>query len=185
MQEACKAPTEAIETILQQACTAIPDSLMVSFALADLYETANKQEQAKTTLERLLETLDGQCQAQLEAEADTMKAADAATKLFGDTTLAYIQMMQFSRRTEGIIAARTVFARGRKHAHLTYHLWVAAARMEYHCKRDSAVAGKIFELGMNKYGMEVEFVKEYLSFLIQQNDDQSKVAYSQVLYHSY
>jgi cleavage stimulation factor subunit 3 len=45
--------------------------------------------------------------------------------------------------------------------------------MEYHCKKDAQVAGKIFEVGMGKFGDQPDYVLEYLTHLIHLNDDSS------------
>lgn len=88
-------------------------------------------------------------------------------------TLALTQYMNFSRRVEGINAARAIFTRARKLPHISHHIFLAAAKMEYFCKRDSVVAGKIFELGMSRFAASGEYVLEYLQHLIQSNDEQN------------
>ena len=45
--------------------------------------------------------------------------------------------------------------------------------MEQHCSKDSAIATRIFELGMGRFGERAEYVIEHLRFLIELNDDQS------------
>ena len=45
------------------------------------------------------------------------------------------------------------------------------------------MATKIFELGMARFGGDAEYVAEYLDFLIQLNDDQSKEGLSLSNYH--
>ena len=46
--------------------------------------------------------------------------------------------------------------------------------MEYHISKDQGIAGKIFELGLKKFGDTPEYVAQYLDFLIQLNDENSK-----------
>ena len=43
--------------------------------------------------------------------------------------------MRFARRAEGIKTARTVFKMAREDTRTTYHLYVAAALMEYYCSK--------------------------------------------------
>lgn len=46
--------------------------------------------------------------------------------------------------------------------------------MEYYNSKEPIVAGKIFELGLKSFGDDADFVEQYLDFLIQLNDDNSK-----------
>ena len=45
--------------------------------------------------------------------------------------------MRFLRRVEGIRSARTVFKRAREDDRVSYHVYVAAAFMEYFCTKVS------------------------------------------------
>ncbi|CAO3666397.1 unnamed protein product [Umbelopsis ramanniana] len=83
----------------------------------------------------------------------------------------WIIYMQFMRRSEGIKSARSIFSKARKFAHVTYHVFVASALMEYYNSKEPIVAGKIFELGLKSFGDDADFVEQYLDFLIQLNDD--------------
>lgn len=47
----------------------------------------------------------------------------------------YIQYMKFARRAEGIKSARAVFKLARENARCTYHVFIAAALMEYYCSK--------------------------------------------------
>lgn len=47
--------------------------------------------------------------------------------------------MRFLRRVEGIRSARTVFKRAREDTRISYHVFVAAAFMEYFCTKVSAL----------------------------------------------
>ena len=46
--------------------------------------------------------------------------------------------------------------------------------MEYHSNKDSAVAVRIFELGLKMFADNAEFVIKYLQFLLSINDDTSE-----------
>ena len=52
-----------------------------------------------------------------------------------NVTLVYINFMRFMRRTKGIKAARDVFKLGREDKQTTYHLYIAAAEMEFLCTK--------------------------------------------------
>ncbi|XP_055940749.1 cleavage stimulation factor subunit 3-like isoform X2 [Argiope bruennichi] len=99
-----------------------------------------------------------------------------------DPTLAYIQYMKFARRAEGIKAARTIFRKTRENAKARYHVFVAAAWMEYYCSKDKTVAFKIFELGLKKYGDNPDYILAYIDYLSHLNDDNNtRVLFERVL----
>lgn len=43
--------------------------------------------------------------------------------------------MRFLRRVEGIRSARTIFKKAREDTRISYHVYVAAAFMEYFCTK--------------------------------------------------
>ena len=51
--------------------------------------------------------------------------------------------------------------------------------MEYHINKDSSVAIRIFELGFKLFSDEVDYVVQYLQFLLSINDDTSEYQPSQ------
>lgn len=73
--------------------------------------------------------------------------------------------MKFARRAEGIKSARTVFKKAREDVRSRYHVFVAAALMEYYCSKDKEIAFRIFELGLKKFGGNPEYVKCYVDYL--------------------
>nr|XP_054774359.1 cleavage stimulation factor subunit 3-like [Lytechinus pictus] len=90
--------------------------------------------------------------------------------------------MKFARRAEGIKAARTVFKKAREDPRSKYHVFVAAALMEYYCSKDSQVAFKIFELGLKKYGNVPEYILAYVDYLSHLNEDNNtRVLFERVL----
>ncbi|CAG8567643.1 14377_t:CDS:10, partial [Acaulospora colombiana] len=124
--------------------------------------------------------MDGETREQLrikekEREKERVKLEESKRQEIDELAkacgLTWIMLMRFTRRTEGIKAARAIFSRARKSRHCTYHVFVASALMEYHCSKDQSVAGKIFELGLKNYADNPEYVAQYLDFLIQLNDD--------------
>ncbi|KAI9612158.1 hypothetical protein H4Q26_008251 [Puccinia striiformis f. sp. tritici PST-130] len=83
----------------------------------------------------------------------------------------WITEMRFARRTEGIKPARAVFTRARKAQYITSHVFEASAMMEYHWNKEPAVATKVFDLGLKTFSEDVNYVLQYLNFLITLNDD--------------
>lgn len=83
----------------------------------------------------------------------------------------WITEMRFARRTEGIKPARAAFTRARKAPHITRHVFEASAMMEYHWNKEPAVATKVFDLGLKTFSDDVQYVLQYLNFLITLNDD--------------
>jgi len=83
----------------------------------------------------------------------------------------WITELRFARRTEGIKPARAVFTRARKAPYITSHVFEASAMMEYHWNKEPAVATKVFDLGLKTFSEDVNYVLQYLNFLITLNDD--------------
>lgn len=46
-----------------------------------------------------------------------------------------------------------------------YHVYVAAALMEYYCSKDKNIAFRIFELGLKKFSHSPEYVLCYIDYL--------------------
>ncbi|CAH2235416.1 jg13274 [Pararge aegeria aegeria] len=99
-----------------------------------------------------------------------------------EPTLAYVQYMKFARRAEGIKSARTVFKRAREDPRSLYHVFVAAALMEYYCSKDKNIAFRIFELGLKKFSHIPEYVLCYIDYLSHLNEDNNtRVLFERVL----
>lgn len=73
--------------------------------------------------------------------------------------------MKFARRAEGIKSARQIFKKAREDIRSRYHVFVAAALMEYYCSKDKDIAFRIFELGLKRFGGSPEFVMSYIEYL--------------------
>lgn len=93
---------------------------------------------------------------------------------------AYIQYMKFARRAEGIKSARAVFKKAREDVRSTYHVFVAAALMEYYCSKDKDIAFRIFELGLKRFGGSPEYVMCYIDYLSHLNGTFSGVSMSRL-----
>ncbi|THD21781.1 Cleavage stimulation factor subunit 3 [Fasciola hepatica] len=88
-----------------------------------------------------------------------------------DPTLPYIQYMRFARRAEGILSARHVFKLAREDPRIAYHVYCAAAFMEYFCSKDKEIGHKIFELGMKRFGGNADYILCYVDFMAHLNED--------------
>ncbi|KAG0620732.1 hypothetical protein M758_4G238800 [Ceratodon purpureus] len=140
---------DSAAVIYQRALTALPDTAVLHYAYAEFEEARGGIKEAKAVYETLIKN-------------DTTANA-----------LAYIQLMRFVRRTEGIEAARKIFMEARKSPACTYHVYVASATMELCVDKDPKVARNIFELGLKKYIHEPPYVLEYADFLCRMNDERN------------
>lgn len=76
-----------------------------------------------------------------------------------------MQYMKFARRAEGIKSARAIFKKAREDPRSRYHVFAAAALMEYYCSKDKDIAFRIFELGLKRFGGSPEYVMCYIDYL--------------------
>lgn len=135
-------------------------NMLIHFAYADFEEGRNKKEKSREIYERLLEVKEPKF----------------------DPTLVYIQFMKFSRRSEGIKAARTVFRRAREDERSEHHIYVCAAMMEFYCTKEKKVACNIFELGLKKYHANANYLAAYIDFLSHLNEENNaRVVFEKVL----
>ncbi|OUC48234.1 SPFH/Band 7/PHB domain protein [Trichinella nativa] len=121
------------------------NNMLLHFAYADFEEQRMKFDKTQVIYNRLVECNDV------------------------NPTLAYIQFMKYFRRTEGIKSARALFKKAREDGRCEYHVYVAAAFMEYRCCKDETVASKIFEMALQKFGPKPDLVECYLDYLKQLN----------------
>lgn len=90
--------------------------------------------------------------------------------------------MKFARRAEGIKSARAIFKKAREDIRSRYHVFVAAALMEYYCSKDKDIAFRIFELGLKRFGGSPEYVMCYIDYLSHLNEDNNtRVLFERVL----
>lgn len=88
--------------------------------------------------------------------------------------LIYVMYIRFALRAEGLPASRAVFTKARKDKFSPWEVFEAAALMEYHVAKETAVANRILSVAMNKFGTEIDFVVRYLTFLMSINDETSE-----------
>jgi cleavage stimulation factor subunit 3 len=145
--------------VYERGLTAVEHSLLLYFSYADFLESQNKIADATKVYERLLEQ--------------------------NQSSLVYIVYMRFARRAIGIKAAQKIFFKARKSRKIEYHVYVAAANIEYYVNDDVEVARRIYELGMKKFFESIEFIMEYINFLFQINDQNNlRVLFEKVLQNS-
>lgn len=165
------------ESTLRDATTILPTDPIVTYAYCDLLEgseSEGKALQAKNVYESLIKSLQPTT-TDNTIETTPIEVPNPSINASA-LTLAWIEYMNYSRRVEGISSARAIFTRARKDANCTYHLFLAAARMELHCKKDVTVAGRIFELGMSKFSTNPEYILSYMQHLLSLNDEQNAAA---------
>ncbi|CAG0914044.1 unnamed protein product [Notodromas monacha] len=121
-----------------------------------------------------------------ERRGEIAKAASIYEEFVGlpdvDPTLAFIHYMAFMRRTDSVKSARQIFRKARENPRSRFHVFVAAALMEYLVSKDKNVAFKIFELGLKKYSSVAEYVLAYVDYLSHLNEDNNiRVLFERVL----
>ncbi|XP_064627330.1 cleavage stimulation factor subunit 3-like [Lineus longissimus] len=158
-QNAGKLFAEEASSMYERAITTLlKENMLLYFAYADFEESRMKYEKVHSIYKKLL-------------------AIE-----FVDPTLVYVQYMKFARRAEGIKSARIVFKVGREDPRSKFHVYVAAALMEYYCSKDKNVAFKIFELGLKKYGHIPEYILAYIDYMSHLNEDNNtRVLFERVL----
>lgn len=134
------------------------NNMLLHFAYADFEEGRMKFDKVHSIYEKLLECKEI------------------------DQTLTYIQYMKFARRAEGIKAARLVFKKAREDQRVRFHVFVAAALMEYYCTKEKQIAFKIFELGLKRFGDEPDYLLAYIDYMSHLNEDNNtRVLFERVL----
>ncbi|KAJ3179227.1 mRNA 3'-end-processing protein rna14 [Gaertneriomyces sp. JEL0708] len=114
-----------------------------------------------------------QREVETKVEEKRKKETDEITDALA---MAWVVYMRSTRRGQSIKDARGVFTKARKKPYATYHIYVAAALMEYYINKDSVVAGRVFEVGYKNFNpaehpQAVNFILHYLDYLINLNDD--------------
>jgi cleavage stimulation factor subunit 3 len=134
-----------VDVAYQRALQAQPESLLLTFQYCDFLELNGKVEDARTIYNKMLEQQ--------------------------PESLVFVQHLRFSRRVDGVQGARKAFFKARKSPKCTYHVYVAAAMIEYYMNKDEAVARNMLELGSKKFGNDMAFVMQYIDFLFHRNEE--------------
>ena len=79
---------------------------------------------------------------------------------------------RFARRTEGLEGPRKIFKRVRPVC--AYHVFVALAHIEFFVNKNPRIAREVFEDGLKRFPQESVYALQYLEFMKQLNEDNSK-----------
>ncbi|XP_067946959.1 cleavage stimulation factor subunit 3-like isoform X2 [Watersipora subatra] len=158
-QNACKLFAEEAGNVYERGISGLlKNTLILYFAYADFEEGRLKYEKVHSIYKRYIDLEDN------------------------DPSLCYIQYMNFARRAEGIKPARAVFKMAREDKRSSYHVYVAAALMEFYCSKDKNVAYKIFELGLKRFGDNNDFIMCFVEYMLHLNEDNNtRVLFERVL----
>lgn len=185
---------EDAELVLRQARKCCPNSLSIVLATVDLKESRGMELEA---IRPILDDFVSDCEGKLtclkveiiekarkpsdpdddEAIFDNaryekeLKEVEEYGKLQKAFNGAQVKLLEISRRLGGLGAGRTIFASARKSIHASSEIFSAAANLEFRIRKDSSIASKIYELGLNRFPTDLAFSREYLKFLLAQNDD--------------
>ncbi|PIA14492.1 Suf-domain-containing protein, partial [Coemansia reversa NRRL 1564] len=127
-------------------------------------DAAEAETSSETKLRRSIEQRIARIKARKEAKLEERREA---------YTLGWIMYLRYTQRSEGIDAVRQLLRRPRSEpaGYLTYHLYVAAALMEYHVAKRPGVAAKLFEYYAKTFSDSSEYIMEYMNYLISSGDD--------------
>jgi len=176
-----------------EAATYLQDTSRTLQEKGDVETAKNFLEQASQLYERAISGVLRGCMLLYFSYADFEEQNMKFDKVHGiygklldvtemDPTLGYVQYIKFCRRAEGIKSARLVFKKARDDSRSNFHVYVAAALMEYYCSKDKSVAFKIFELGLKKFSNNAEYILAYLDYLSHLNEDNNtRVLFERVL----
>lgn len=169
----------AAKEALHRGRTALPTALMLHFAAADAEEHGGAIDAARAVYEELvtkLAAIEGE-QHRTETPTDTNTAKqeennDGPEKsrsraMFSDKegTLIWVHYMRFTKRVDGIMAARKLFLRARKWRSLGWEAFVASALIEWSHEPKDQIPRNIFELGLKTFLTEPGYVLQYAYFL--------------------
>lgn len=176
---------EAIK-LLNEGTAANADSFLLCLKSADVYGAQHQTKELKECFHNLLNTLKDKRAKLVGSEKDrsvsdeqtpentieaSAQTAPEVAVLNRYITYAYTELLKAIKRVDGIKEARKVFSEARKLDYCTFHMYVASAMMEYYNSRESGIASKIFEIGLKRYSIDAEYIKEYFDFLILIDDE--------------
>lgn len=143
--------------IYERSIKALPGNITLYFLYAYFEESKKNYEKAKNIYEKLIE--------------------------IKQDPLIYIQYMKFAARTKGqVIDVRKIFIIAFKNPKVSYHVYIAAALIEWEDNNDANFATKIFDRGLKTFLTEPVYVNEYLRFLEHQKDkNNTRVLFEKVV----
>jgi len=136
---------EASATILRAGLKAMSDSMLLALSLADVLEADGKRDEAR----------------------DTYEAVVTSSR----SNVAFCQLMRFTRRADGVAAARAVFKRARESEACDASVYCVAALLEWRANKAAQTARNVFELGLRRFPGDALLLNAYLDFTESLNDD--------------
>lgn len=141
---------------------------MLNLMYADLEELEHNMESAKSVYKELLAEIDRQnntenAKTNLNINKNVFPGSEGT--LADQAVLVWISYMRFLRRCETIKASREFFVLVSKSPLCSWHIFVAAALLEWRAK-EQQVAVRIFEKGMLMYMGCPDYVLQYINFLL-------------------
>lgn len=184
-QDGANATKDALQ-VLNLGMKANSTSALLFFKAAEVLESSGNKEDANKLFKSLLDNLKSEYSKLEEKLKEFLPEGDDAAvvtnspkvaslqKLLDakahDITFTYIAYMKAVKRMDGIAQARQVFSECRKLPYSTYQIYIASASMELRNDKPD-IATKIFEIGLKRFSVNSEYIKEYIDFLIRINDD--------------
>lgn len=185
---------EDAETVLKQARKCCPVSLSIVLAAVDLKESRGGDLDAiRPILDEFIGSTEvklNQIKTEIIEKARRPSGTEDQEAIFENAIIvgeltevgeyktmqkafngAQVRLLEVARRLGGLTAGRAVFASARKSLHASSAIFTAAANLEFRIRKDALIAAKIYELGFNRFPTDRAFSREYLKFLLAQNDD--------------
>lgn len=143
----------------------INSSHLLTYALVEALEWTSELPE----VERIYDDFINNLHADLE-ETSKVLPADELTEKRQEYTVVYVNYMQFVNRSKGAVEARSIFRRAKSDQYITWHIYEAAAMLEYHYSKDKKIPGNVFASAYANFGQEVEFVLCYMRYLTSVKD---------------
>ncbi|VEU19277.1 DEKNAAC100904 [Brettanomyces naardenensis] len=165
----------ALET-LQNGLILNPESLSLTYQLANYYEGQSDLAKVKETWLQLIRYLTAEYTKKgPEKEKAKDKAKETGTGIDSKKNFAravstcYSLLMRQAKRMGTIKDVRSIFSMARKFKGVTWQVYADYSLIEYQ-SNDVRVAIRSFELAMRHFGKEYDFISAYLDFLISIKD---------------
>lgn len=139
--------TEA-ESVLNNACEVLNDSLIIHFLLSDFLEKHNKLNEAKNVFEKLIE--------KYKDNNDEDNNIDRLTLIF-------VEYERFLLRTEGLNSARCFFRNIIQTKKCGAQLYITTANMELENTNSIEIARKIYQLGYTYFSDDPIYLLKYIN----------------------
>ncbi|KAL0948113.1 hypothetical protein HGRIS_010730 [Hohenbuehelia grisea] len=154
-------------SVLETGVKTNPASFLLNFALAEAQERKGKFSKARETYEDLLGTLGKQLD---ELVLTLSKSSDARENPFKDVLMSGQRFENQLPKSQELSDRRAEYGTCRKDRWTSWQAYDAMAMLEYHCFDNKAAAVVIFEGGMELFADDLQFVLQYLAFLLNTRD---------------